>query len=106
MLQAGPRAPNHAATMINVSADVPAESGELAGLVREHLPELVTYATHLSGSPDAAVEFVAGGVHHAGRYPPARLIADGRAPLFRSVTRAVRPRESYPPRPARAARSL
>lgn len=90
--------------MINVSADVPAESGELAGLVREHLPELVTYATHLSGSPSDAVEFVAGGVYHASRYPPARLLADGKAALFRSVTRAVRTGQRYPPRPHGPAR--
>lgn len=90
--------------MINVAASVPAESGELAGLVREHLPELVTYATHLSGSPDDAVEFVAGGVHHASRYPPTRLLADGKAALYRSVTRACRTEQRYPPRPHGPAR--
>jgi DNA-directed RNA polymerase specialized sigma24 family protein len=90
--------------MINVAANVSAESDELAGLVREHLPELVTYATHLAGNPDDAVEFVAGGVYHASRYPSARLQADGRAALFRSVTRACRTDQRYPPRPHGPAR--
>jgi DNA-directed RNA polymerase specialized sigma24 family protein len=90
--------------MINVQANVQAESDELAGLVREHLPELVTYATHLTGSADDAVEYVAGGVHHASRYPPARLHADGKAALYRSVTRACRTDQRYPPRPHGPAR--
>jgi DNA-directed RNA polymerase specialized sigma24 family protein len=90
--------------MINVAASVQAESDELAGLVREHLPELVTYATHLVGNPNDAVEYVAGGVHHASRYPPARLEADGRAALYRSVTRACRTDQRYPPRPHGPAR--
>ena len=90
--------------MINVAANVQAESDELAGLVREHLSELVTYAAHLVGSPGDAVEYVAGGVDHASRYPPARLEADGRAALYRSVTRACRNDQRYPPRPRGPAR--
>jgi DNA-directed RNA polymerase specialized sigma24 family protein len=90
--------------MINVAASVQAESDELAGLVREHLPDLVTYATHLVGKADDAVEYVAGGVHHASRYPPARVHADGRAALYRSVTRSCRTDQRFPPRPHGPAR--
>lgn len=90
--------------MINVLANVQPEAHELATLAREHLDELVTYATHLTGHTDDAVEFVAGGIHHASRYPPARLSADGRAALFRAVTRAIRHGQRYPPRPHGVAR--
>jgi DNA-directed RNA polymerase specialized sigma24 family protein len=85
--------------MINVLANVQPEAHELATLAREHLDELVTYATHLVGNTDDAMEFVAGGIHHASRYPPARLSADGRAALFRAVTRAIKHGQRYPPRP-------
>ena len=85
--------------MINVLANVQPEAHELATLAREHLDELTTYATHLVGSTDDAMEFVAGGIHHASRYPPTRLSADGRAALFRAVTRAIKHGQRYPPRP-------
>jgi len=85
--------------MINVAEQVLPESGDLVSLVREHLSDLVTYATHLVGDPDDAVEYVAGGLHHASRYPPTRLQLDGRAALYRAVTRACRQDQRYPPRP-------
>lgn len=85
--------------MINAAAHVPAHASELAGLVRDHLDELSTYAAHLVGDVDDAVEFVAGGVYHASKYPPARIQQDGRAALFRAVTRACRQEHRYPPRP-------
>ena len=74
--------------MINVAAHVQPEAHELAITAREHLDDLVTFATHLVGSSEDAVEFVAGGIYHASRYPPARLRVDGRAALYRAVTRA------------------
>ena len=73
------------------------DASELAALVRENLDGLVTYATHLIGDADDAVEFVAGGVYHAARYPPARLQADGQAALYRAVTRACRNEQRFPP---------
>ena len=63
-----------------------------------HLDDLVTYVTHLSGSADDAVEFVAGGLAHAAKYPPTRLRVDGRAALYRAVTRACRQGHRFPPR--------
>src|SRR5258708_35791151 len=90
--------------MINVAAPVLPDASALAGLVREHLDDLVTYATHLVGDVDDAVEFVAGGIYHASRYPPARLTADGRIALFRAVTRACRQEQRFPPRPHGPAR--
>ena len=47
--------------MINVAAGIAPDASDLAGLACGHLDDLVTYVTHLSGSPDDAVEFVAGG---------------------------------------------
>lgn len=85
--------------MINVAANVTATSGEFAELVCDHLDDLVSYATHLVGDAGEAVEFVAGGIHHASKYPPARVRLDGRAALFRAVTRACRQEHRYPPRP-------
>ena len=90
--------------MINVAANVQPEAHELATLAREHLDDLVTYATHLAGHADDAVEMVAGGIYHASKYPPARLRVDGRAALYRAVTRAVRHGQRYPPRPQGLAR--
>jgi RNA polymerase sigma-70 factor (ECF subfamily) len=90
--------------MINVAAPVLPDASALAGLVREHLDDLVTYATHLVGDVDDAVEFVAGGIYHASRYPPARLTADGRIALYRAVTRACRQEQRFPPRPHGPAR--
>jgi len=84
--------------MFNAALNVPATSGEFAELVSEHLDDLVSYAAHLVGDADAAVELTAGGVHHAMRYPPARLQLDGRAALFRAVTRACRTGDRFPPR--------
>ena len=59
--------------MINVAANVPATSGEFAELVSEHLDELVTYAAHLVGDANSAVELAAAGIFHAAKYPPARV---------------------------------
>jgi DNA-directed RNA polymerase specialized sigma24 family protein len=85
--------------MINAAVNVPATSGEFAELVSEHLDDLISYAAHLVGDAAPAVELVAGGVHHASRYPPARLRLDGRAALYRAVTRACRTGQRFPPRP-------
>ena len=90
--------------MINVAAPVLPDASALAGLVREHLDDLVTYATHLVGDVDDAVEFVAGGIYHASRYPPARLQQDGRVALYRAVSRACRQEQRFPPRPHGPAR--
>ena len=90
--------------MANVAAPVLPTTSELARLVREHLDDLVTYATHLVGDADEAVEFVAGGVYHASKYPPARLSVDGRAALYRAVIRACRQQHRFPPRPHGPAR--
>jgi len=84
--------------MINVAPNVSANASELAVLAREHLDELATLATHLVGDADAALEFVAAGVHHATRYPPARVRVDGRAALYRAVIRACRRQQHFPPR--------
>jgi DNA-directed RNA polymerase specialized sigma24 family protein len=84
--------------MINVAADIAPDASDLAGLACGHLDDLVTYVTHLSGNPDDAVEFVAGGLAHAAKYPPARMRVDGRAALYRAVTRACRQGHRFPPR--------
>lgn len=86
--------------MINVSANVQPEARELAGTARQHLDALVSYATHLVYDPGDAVDFVTAGIYHASRYPPARLRQDGRAALYRAVTRACRQELRYPPRPS------
>src|ERR1039457_7483160 len=75
----------NANVMINVSADIAPEARELAATAREQLDDLVTYATHLVNPQADAVAFVAGGIHPASRYPPARLRVDGRAALYRAV---------------------
>jgi DNA-directed RNA polymerase specialized sigma24 family protein len=90
--------------MTNVAAPVLPDASALADLVRAHLDDLVTYATHLVGDVDDAVEFVAGGIFHASRYPPARLQSDGRVALYRAVTRACRQEQRFPPRPHGPAR--
>jgi DNA-directed RNA polymerase specialized sigma24 family protein len=82
------------------------EASDLAGLACEHLDDLVTYATHLTGTPDDAIEFVAGGLAHAAKYPPTRLRVDGRAALYRAVTRACRQQHRFPPRPQGPGRFL
>jgi len=90
--------------MINVAANVPATSGEFAELVSEHLDDLITYAAHLVGDADSAVELTAGGIFHAAKYPPAHLQVDGTTALYRAVTRACRTGERFPPRPRGPAR--
>jgi DNA-directed RNA polymerase specialized sigma24 family protein len=90
--------------MINVAANVAPSSGEFTELVCDHLDDLVTYAAHLVGDVDNAVEFVAGGIYHATKYPPTRLRLDGRAALYRAVTRACRTEQRFPPRPHGPAR--
>ena len=92
--------------MLNVEPHASNDASELAALVREHLDALCTYATHLVGDADDALEFVAGGVHHAARYPPARLRVDGRVALYRAVTTACRTEQRYPPRPSGPMRLL
>ncbi|MBV8195118.1 MAG: sigma-70 family RNA polymerase sigma factor [Candidatus Dormibacteraeota bacterium] len=84
--------------MINVSATVLPEARELAEAAREHFDSLVTYATHLVSDPDDAMEFVTAGIYHASRYPPLRLRTDGRAALYRAVTRACHQEQRWPPR--------
>ncbi|MBJ7610273.1 MAG: hypothetical protein JF887_12700 [Candidatus Dormibacteraeota bacterium] len=84
--------------MINVLAHSAPDASDLAGLACEHLDDLSTYVTHLTGSADEALEFVAGGLAHAAKYPPARLRVDGRAALYRAATRACRQGHRFPPR--------
>ncbi|MFN2581220.1 MAG: RNA polymerase sigma factor [Candidatus Dormibacteria bacterium] len=91
--------------MTNVPATVLPEARELADATREHFDALLTYATHLVNDPDDALEFVTSGVYHASRYPPARLHTDGRAALYRAVTRACHQEQRYRPR-ARGPRRL
>jgi len=86
----------HATLMTSVAAHVLPETSELAFLVREHLDDLATYATHLVGDAGDALEFVAAAVHHASRYPPARVRADGRVALYRAVTRACQHQQRIP----------
>jgi DNA-directed RNA polymerase specialized sigma24 family protein len=90
--------------MPHVTAPVSADASELAVLVREHLDALCTYATHLVGDSGDALEFVAAGLHHASRYPPTRIDADGRVALYRAVTNACRHGHRFPPRRAGPAR--
>jgi DNA-directed RNA polymerase specialized sigma24 family protein len=85
--------------MINVLATVAPDASDLAGLACENLDDLSTYVTHLTGSAEDALEFVAGGLAHAAKYPPTRLRLDGRAALYRAVTRACRQGHRFPPRP-------
>lgn len=92
--------------MINVLAHVAPDASDLAGLAREHLDDLATYAAHLTGNTDEALEFVAGGLNHAAKYPPTRIRVDGRAALYRAVTRACRQGHRFPPRPHGPARFL
>jgi DNA-directed RNA polymerase specialized sigma24 family protein len=90
--------------MINVAANVLPDASELAVLVRENLDDLASYATHLVGDAEGALEFVAAGIHHATRYPPARVRVDGRVSLYRAVTRTCRHEQRFPPRPTGPAR--
>jgi DNA-directed RNA polymerase specialized sigma24 family protein len=90
--------------MLNVAPNIIPDASELAVLVRENLDELATFATHLVGDADAGLEFVAAGIHHASRYPPAHVRVDGRVSLFRAVTRACRHEQRFPPRPTGPAR--
>lgn len=84
--------------MLNVAPHDLTDASDLAALIRDHLDELATYAAHLVGDPEQAMEFVAGGVFHGSKYPPARLRVDGRAALYRAVTRACRQEQRLPPR--------
>ena len=91
--------------MINVAASTETTTlSDLAELVRNNLDELVTYATHLVGNADDAMDYVAGGIYHATKYPPARIRTDGRAALYRAVTRACKHEQRFPPRPHGPAR--
>lgn len=64
---------------------------------RQHLDAVVTYAIHLTGTPEEAVEYVTAGMFHARHFPPASLQRDGRAILYRAVTRAARQHQHFPP---------
>lgn len=90
--------------MTNVPAHALPRASEFAVLVREHLDALCTYATHLVGDADDALEFTAAGLRHATRYPPARVTVDGRSTLYRAVTNACRHEQRWPPKPGAAAR--
>ncbi|MGH7758964.1 MAG: hypothetical protein ACREN7_06615, partial [Candidatus Dormibacteria bacterium] len=69
----------------------------LEDLGRQYLDALVTYALHLTGSSEDAVEYVAAGLFRARHFPAAALQREGRAILYRSVTRAARQNQHYPP---------
>jgi hypothetical protein len=69
----------------------------LEELSRQQLDALVTYAIHLTGTPEDAVEYVTAGLFHARPFPAAALRRDGRAILYRSVTRAASQNQHYPP---------
>ncbi len=90
--------------MIHVEPQIAPVAGDLADLAAEYLDDLVTLAAHLTGSAEDGVEFVAGGLAHAAKYPPARLRSDGRAALYRAVVRACRQEHRFPPRPHGPAR--
>jgi DNA-directed RNA polymerase specialized sigma24 family protein len=93
--------------MLNVEPHVlTSDASELALLIREHLDALCTYATHLVGDAEDALEFVAAGLNHAARYPPARIRVDGRVALYRAVTGACKNEQRFPPRPSGAMRLL
>jgi len=85
--------------MLNVAPHIlSSDAGELATMVRENLDDLATFATHLVGDADDALEHTAAGIHHATRYPPARVGVDGRVALYRAVIRACRMQQRFPPR--------
>jgi DNA-directed RNA polymerase specialized sigma24 family protein len=63
----------------------------LEELGRQHLDALVTYALHLTGTPEDAVEYVTAGLFHARHFPAQALHRD------RAVTRAARQNQHYPP---------
>lgn len=69
----------------------------LEELARQQLDALVTYAIHLTGAPDEAVEYVTAGLYYARHFPPASFQRDGRAILYRAVTRAARQHQHFPP---------
>lgn len=69
----------------------------LEALARQHLDALMAYAIHLTGTAEEAVEYVTAGLHQARHFPPASLKRDGRAILYRSVTKAARQHQHFPP---------
>ncbi|MGH7612056.1 MAG: RNA polymerase sigma factor [Candidatus Dormibacteria bacterium] len=69
----------------------------LEELARQHLDAVTTYALHLTGTPEDAVEYVVAGLYYARHFPAAALKRDGRAILYRAVTRAARQNQHYPP---------
>ncbi len=69
----------------------------LEELAHQQLDPLITYALHLTGTPEDAVEYVSAGLYYARHFPSSSLRRDGRAILYRSVTRAARQRQHYPP---------
>ena len=85
--------------MLNVAPHIlSSDAGELAAMVRDNLDDLATFATHLVGDAEDALEYTAAGIHHATRYPPARVTLDGRVALYRGVIRACRTQQHFPPR--------
>lgn len=93
--------------MLNVEPHVlTSDASEFATLVREHLDALCSYAMHLVGDADDALEFVAAGINHAARYPPARVRVDGQVALYRAVTSACKYQQRYRERPSGALRLL
>ncbi|MDA8332330.1 MAG: hypothetical protein M0027_14240, partial [Candidatus Dormibacteraeota bacterium] len=69
----------------------------LEELARQQLDALVTYTIHLTGTPEEAVEYVTAGLYRARHFPPASLQRDGRAILYRAITRAARQHQHFPP---------
>jgi len=72
-------------------------ASKLEELGRQQLDALVTYAIHLTGTPEDAVEYVTAGLFHARTFPASALQRDGRAILYRAVTRAASQNQHYPP---------
>ncbi|MHB1524073.1 MAG: RNA polymerase sigma factor [Candidatus Dormibacteria bacterium] len=75
----------------------PTAASTLEALARQHLDSLISYAIHLTGDPEEAVEYVTAGLHQTRHFPPASLQREGRAILYRSVTKAAKQHQHYPP---------
>ncbi len=83
--------------MTNVLERPQIAASALADVARQQLDALVTYAIHLTGTPEDAVEYITAGLFHARHFPEVALQRDGRAILYRAVTRAARQNQHYPP---------
>ncbi len=75
----------------------PTAASTLEALARQHLDTLISYAIHLTGDAEEAVEYVTAGLHQTRHFPPASLQREGRAILYRSVTKAAKQHQHYPP---------